>query len=249
MTSPRLVQAQISELRTAIDRLRSLDLAEISIDEIVDQLVIIFRGWRVTLPVFEPGLRLFRGTTRFGDDQPANVTDFSYPPSEICRLNRANREASPLLYCSAGRNAVVFELNPEEGSRLAMIHYETTRRLTANQVGFTDKTFRQLAASRTVPEYGHLNLDSYSDADFLIRDFLSEVFCQEVATHEAWRYKLSAAIAEKLLGRNSERIQGLMYPTIPMWGNADNFALRPDYADRCLRPVYAELLRITKLRL
>jgi hypothetical protein len=39
--------------------------------------------------------------------------------------------------------------------------------------------------------------------------------------------------------------EGLMYPTVAMFGNADNFALRPRVADTHLRPIYAGFLEVT----
>ena len=129
-----------------------------------------------------------------------------------------------MLYCSNDRNTVFFEMKATKGIRLAIIHYETTCPLTVNRIGFTLETFRALDAARAIPDYGRLELEKYTELDHLINDFLSEVFCQQVTEAESYRYKVSAAVAEKLLGENPEPMQGLMYPTVPMWANADNFA-------------------------
>lgn len=240
-------QPSLDAIKKAIAQLRALDLESVTFDELKPPLELIVTGWHVTAPVFDAGLRLFRATARFQNGPPPRVCDFSYPPFELSRLGRANRGGSPLLYCSAARNAVFFEMGVAVGRRLALIRYDTTCPLLVNRIGFTEETFTALQTARVVPDYGRLNIESYTEADHLINDFLSEVFCQRVPDSEAFRYKISAAVAEVLLGEKPEPIQGLMYPTVPMWANADNFALRPRFADRCLQPIYAEYVEVTKV--
>jgi hypothetical protein len=125
--------------------------------------------------------------------------------------------------------------------------YRTTRPLKANHVGYTSTTFELLQSSRAVPDYFTLDAGGYSESADFIRDFLSEVFCQRVTDSETWRYKLSAATAELLLGKNPEPISGVFYPTIPMWGNAENLALRPVWARSHLKPVHAQFVKVTNL--
>ena len=67
---------------------------------------------------------------------------------------------------------------------------------------------------------------------------------------------MSVAIAEKLMPniedppRRDPRIasmQGLIYPTVPMWGNADNLALKPSFVATSLTPIYAEYVEVTEV--
>jgi hypothetical protein len=148
-----------------------------------------------------------------------------------------------MFYCSTHRNPVLFELRPQVGSRIALIHYRTNATLTPNLIGYTDKTFRALKANRRVPDYGTLDIDSYSRADALVKDFLSEVFSQVVPVSEEWRYTLSVAVAEKMT--MGDLIDALIYPAIPMWANSDNLAIEPAFVDRALDAVYAEYLEVT----
>jgi hypothetical protein len=71
------------------------------------------------------------------------------------------------------------------------------------------------------------------------------VFTEAVSEGHEDRYNLSIAVAEKLF--DDPHFGGLLYPTVPMWGNADNFALKPSYVDAFVVPTYAELLEITKI--
>lgn len=150
-----------------------------------------------------------------------------------------------MLYCSTHPAPLFFELHASVGSKLGIIKYETITTLVTNRVGYTPETFDFLKSARIVPDYGVMKVDAYSDVAKLINDFLAEVFCQEVSATEPWRYGLSAAVAEVMLGALTEPINGLLYPTVPMWGNADNIALRPEWSDHGLRPVHAEFVQVT----
>jgi hypothetical protein len=225
-----------------------MDLRSAKVGVIVEMLRPLLRGFRVTLPVIAPGLELFRTTSRFSDPPPT-IWDFWHPPVAVCQLGRANRTGKPMLYCSTAFEPVFYEARPQVGDVLAIIKYETTGNLVANRVGYTPETFALLKATRAVPDYGLLDVHKYSDVGKLVNDFLAEVFCQEVPPAERWRYKISAAVAEVLLGATAAPINDLMYPTVPMWGGDDNVALKPDYALGNLRPVHAQFVRVTDVAL
>jgi hypothetical protein len=95
------------------------------------------------------------------------------------------------------------------------------------------------------PGDGRLNLEAYTRRDSLVNDFLSEVFCEKHDSDGDWRYNLSVAIAEKLIP--DDFFAGLIYPTVPMWGNADNFALKPSFVTTSLTPVYVEYIEVTEV--
>jgi hypothetical protein len=84
------------------------------------------------------------------------------------------------------------------------------------------------------------------DGNKEISQFLSEIFTQQIAQDNTHLYKLTVAVAEKLF--NDDLFDGLIYPTVAMQANADNFALKPRYADRNLRFLKAECLRIDRVR-
>lgn len=111
------------------------------------------------------------------------------------------------------------------------------------RIGYTDAVAEMLGSNRPVPEYGRLGHHQYEEEHALINEFLAEMFTATDPGRKLWRYRLSVAIAEKFLA--AEMVEGLMYPTIAMFGNADNFALRPRFADTHLRPIYSEFLEIT----
>jgi hypothetical protein len=242
----RIKGPSLTELQSLIVAIRDMDLENIEINTIKRLFNRVMDGWKVGVPKFNPGLSLFRARELGSDHKPySHLRDLSYPPAAVATIQRANREHEPLLYCATGRNSLFFELRAQVGSRLAIVHYKTTATLTLNRIGFTPETFKALKSTRKIPDYGQLQVAQYSDRDKVVNDFLSEIFCQPVRGSEKWRYKLSIAIAEILL--NSPLFDGLIYPTIPMFGNMDNLVLKPSYADRYLEPEYAEVLQVVSV--
>jgi hypothetical protein len=232
----------LEELRAAISELRNLDLATATIDDLKDRLIVVFKGWWLSAPVFDPGLQLCRGRQL---DRPAKALgEMSYSPAgAMVADGRASRAGTPLFYASAARAPILFETRATAGIKLCIIHYATTVQLPVMRIGYTPEVAQRHGSERTVPDYGIIDRDRYDEAAHLVNDFLSEVFMAQVSDDEPWRYRLSIAIAEKLLA--ADQVEGIMFPTAAMSANADNFALRPRFVDQHLKPVYAEYLEVT----
>ncbi|MGH6933237.1 MAG: hypothetical protein ACREEE_12480 [Dongiaceae bacterium] len=84
---------------------------------------------------------------------------------------------------------------------------------------------------------------------------LAEEFTRDVPDDQDYRYKLSVAIAERLLGEvivaqreagmpEDLRYAGIIYPTVAMRANADNLALLPEFVDRCLALEQVECISV-----
>jgi hypothetical protein len=231
-------QPSPEEIRRAIADVRSLEPRGARIEEMKDALVPLYTGWMVTAPVFDSGIKLFRG--RELQSPPARLSELAYPPASVAPANRASRQGEPLLYASTAREAVFFELGVSVGKRLAIVHYETTAPLTVMSIGYTEAVAEARRSNRPVPPYGRLNEASWRETDRLVNDFLSEMFTSDQPEKH---YVTTIAVAEKLL--NAEAAGGLLYPTIAMNANADNVALKPAYVDNYLTPTYAEFIQVT----
>jgi hypothetical protein len=232
----------LDALEDAIGQLRATDLRTANIDDFKAQLVVLFTGWWLTTPVFAPGLALCRG--RSMAEPPAALRNMSYPPAQVMTADgRASRRGVPLFYASAARAPVFFETRASVGMKLAIVHYETTADLTLMRIGYTPTVHASHGSTRELPEYGALDIDLYETRAHLVNDFLSEVFMAQMIDGEEWRYRLSIAVAEKLL--DADMVEGILYPSAAMWANADNFALRPRFVDQHLTAVYAEFVQVT----
>lgn len=233
----------IEEVRAAIQRIQAASLRTTSIETLKGLLYPVFRGLEVRVPIFEPGIELFRGVVC--DSRPVHLDGLTYPPRDRATVQRASRARRPVFYCATARAAVPHELHVKVGNTVAIGHFVTIDRLLVNRIGFTEATFRRLASRRVVPDYGRLGAEEYDECRALCEDFLSEVFTGNVPPGFEHRYKLSIAVAEKMF--DDDTFDGFMYPTVPMWANCDNFALKPVYADRSLELTYAEFLRVTAI--
>jgi len=237
----RIDVPSLAETQAAIELLRKADLRDTTVDDLKKPLTTLFKGLQTQCPTFEPGLALFRG--RQCANRPAVLSELWYPPNHVAPMGRANRAGAPVLYCCSSRNPIPFELNLVPGDTVAIICLKTRTPLLVDHVGYTQTAFSRLKANREVPDFTRLEPDQYGDRNALVHDFLAEVFCQRVERAEEWRYRISVAVAEKLLP--SSPFAGLMYPTMQMSGNVDNAALLPAWADRFLAPLYVEYWEIT----
>jgi hypothetical protein len=223
----------------AMAKIDAADLATVTIDALVEMLTPVFTGYRVPVPKFEAGVRLYRAR-RY--DKPQRLDELWYPHESNVGLGRANREHMPMLYCSTAREAPFFELRCNLGQMVAVVELETTQKMLLNNVGYTKTTFDQLGSSRQ-PGWGPIQGERVDEPDNnLVAEYLARKFAELVPSGEEFRYKLTAAISEKFA--RPEPFDGLLYPALQMRGNADNVALKPRYADVALRFKRAQHARV-----
>src|SRR5690242_20839637 len=80
-------------------------------------------------------------------------------------------------------------------------------------------------------------MDEVSEENLTVRNFFAEQFCQKISNQNPEVYKLTIAIAEKHYFESinsanpnyTEGFNALLYPTIAMRGNGDNFAIKPSF--------------------
>jgi RES domain len=225
---------------TAIAAIRALDLQSATIEEILDLLTPIFRGYLVEAPRFQPGITLFRSRIC---DKPSHISALLAPPPQITKLGRVNREGKLVLYCCTSREVPFFESRPVEGQTVAIVRWITTAPLLVNHVGYTEAAFSTLLSNRKQASWGPRAITQLNEP---VSAFLAEVFTQIVPRGSEYKYKLSVAIAEKLF--LDDKFDGLLYPTVAMRANADNFALKLRYAREHLQFERAEYARIDGVR-
>jgi hypothetical protein len=131
------------------------------------------------------------------------------------------------------------------------MEFDLTEPLTLTRVGYTQEAFDRLRASRAIPDWFEFDPTQYSDGDGLLNDFFSEVFSQVVPADRSWEYKLSVAISERMMGmeKPDEPVNGMAYPTVPMFGDADNLVIRESFARAGLRPVRVAYIEVAEPRL
>lgn len=233
------------EMGRLVDVLRATDLKTANFDWLKKTLMRLSKGLVLDVPIYHSGLSLYRA--RRCKTRPALTSELGYPPaSKVGSYGRANKPRQPMFYLNTQRNAVFFEMNPGPGDLLAVSHWTTVDKLLVFPVGYSDRVFQEKTSNRSKPRLGpgdHPLLMHPSNR--YLEDFFAVEFTKEVPNDEPWRFKISAALAETRL--SPQRVDGVMYPTVAMRANSDNFALRPSSAKK-LKLLKAEFVQIDKVK-
>ncbi len=249
----------IKKLHSQIDSL--------SIDEIKAIVDPYQRGIKIVSPVIAANSFFYRGrffNTGFKKTDPIKISDLSYRKTGV-PAGRANRENSPVFYCSDVKEIVFYELNVSEGAEFILSNWQNTATLIVSNIGYTESVFKGMGSTRICPKWGKredgidtFSLDllseeemaaklkkiSDSDPHFEIRAFYNNEFMREDKSF----YKLTTAIAEQHLGEIQDsalRFGGIIYPTVRMAANGDNVAILPWYVDRHLVFKGASHIKVT----
>jgi len=244
----KVVPSSLAEVQAAIARIRALDLHNATVDEIKEMLFQLLKGYNVVAPFLPAGLSLHR-LRLFPSEKPANLSQIGAPLAHLIQKNqRCNRSGESLFYCSTARSATFFELHVQAGEKAVLSTWRTTRQFIVNKVGYTHGAFSTLGSTRDCPTWkAGPNPRAETEANRSVDQFLADAFTADVWPGEEDRYKLTIAVSEKLLHGANFSFDGLLYPTIPMQGNADNIALTPTFVSSGLEFVRAEFLQVTRI--
>lgn len=247
-SSVPVTPSTFTEVRATLETIAELDLRVVTIDEIKALLVPLWKGHIFVAPTIPSGLNLYR-LRLFGEDKPENISEIGAPPPACIQENqRCNRRGESLFYCSTAVNAPFFELHVQVGQKLVLSTWKTTKQLLVNRVGYTRSVFQALRAARECPEWlADPKPEVMTEAGRVIDEFLAAKFTMDVQPGDEHIYKLTAAFGEKLLHGANFSFDGLLYPTVPMWGNADNLTLTCATVSSALRFSRAQYLQITKI--
>jgi hypothetical protein len=134
---------------------------------------------------------------------------------------------------------------------MAISRWEVTRPVLLNTVGY-HPSVRKKYNSSAEPQSWELPPDNYrKPAHRLIWKFFAEEFSRPVPVGSEDLYRVTVAIAERLLGFSPRgrptidsgewispegpiRFGGILYPTLAMRANGDNVAILPEVIDTCL---------------
>jgi hypothetical protein len=253
-----------------------LRLQELEIDEIYALINPLLSGALISTPVIPSGTVLFRGrpfTNTFNKTRGITVSELSYPPPAFTKLGRINRPNQPFIYCSAAQEVIYYEISGlSAGEELVLSHWRAKDPMLIHNIGYTQFVFDRLGAKRPLPvwtgDWQHRRLEIPDeqlvreaeshllphDENGRLQEALGSAFMSDVGDNEAYKYKLTVAIAEaflhrpwsahKIVGSQPQRFCGVLYPTVRMAANGDNLALRPECVDAHLEFVKAKHMRI-----
>lgn len=236
---PSITRAFIDDLRMQVD---SLEIAEIK-----QRISARMTGRTVAAPEVAAGTFVYRARRVDDSFHPSRsicLRDLSYPPAAMCRAGRLNRQGYPLFYASTSKSPLLFELGAEPGEEFVFSIWRMTASPMLSSLGYTSAVFSTLGATREAPSFLPAR-DNASTDD--VDDLLSELFAERVPSEKYSHYKVTAAIAElhyELLEGGAQQFAGVLYPSVAMWANGDNVALRPWFVAANLKWTKALHIRV-----
>ncbi len=226
----------LKQIQDIIEEIRRLDLEVVDIDIIKEKLKPLFKGYTLRAPIYEPGLKLYRG--RVCNEKPNNIKDMTYPPAKlITKYQRVNRPGQSVFYCCADRRVPFSECFAKTGDRFILSRWKTVSRLFVNNIGYLNDNIMGLQPK---------SLDELKEANRLIRNFIDEEFTKNVNEGEEYLYKITIALAEKHF--SDDIFNGLLYPSIAIKARSDNLALKPHYVDKNLMIEKVEFIQIVSVK-
>ncbi|MFI4957383.1 MAG: hypothetical protein ACHQAX_09285 [Gammaproteobacteria bacterium] len=233
-----------------INEINRINLRTIDINHLKQKIVQLFRGYAHTRMNIIPGEAIFYRSIPYSH-KPQTTDRLSYPnPKKVkVSLRRANLEDQPVFYCSKDPRPTFFELELSPGDTVVLSEWHLTSDIWVSNIGYTSEVFTRLGSDRYCPNLtpsDQRHPREASRSNIRIEEFLKEKFTEHVAPGNEHLYKLTAVIAGNLLTPDPENIfkLGLMYPSLAMHGNADNYALNPDLADKHLQIKRAWWLKV-----
>ncbi|MBD1567611.1 hypothetical protein [Vibrio sp. S12_S33] len=237
------VKLNSRNIRDAISRLEKMELSKISKEDLRKVLDRLMSGYKVEAPRYEAGLDIFRARIC---EKPGTIGECSYPPAQYVKeRGRANDVNQSMFYGSNYRGVPLFELRCEPGDKIALSHWRTTAPLVLNHIGFTEETEERLGSNRSLPAiYDFVKkTNNFNDLNEMVHEYLGFMFSKPLDGEEDQAYyKLTSTISDMMM--QSEHINGLMFPTNQMFGNAENIILKPEYVEQSMDFISVEYIEV-----
>lgn len=210
-----------------INQLGRIKSPNVPIEYVREKLEILLTGFAHTSIVIAPAWGKLHRAVKYGE-KPKFIKNLWYPPKERAGLSRANLSQNPMFYCSGNPMAIFYELGLKPGDMVATTKWKLKDEILVSPLGYTADAFRRLNASRAcpivVPE-DKKHMRELDKTNIRIFEFIHDLFTKIVSPGDEYIYKLTAIIAEFFL--TLEPDCGVVYPSIAMRANAENFALTP----------------------
>jgi hypothetical protein len=211
----------------------------------------------LSTPTPNPELKFYRVRAREEIHDVSSVREYSYPPSNYCKKNRANLPGHPVFYCSLNPLIALLETIRNNELDVDKEYCLTMWTLKEREKPFIFTPFIYHVENE---DYQHLSgniltsklKESLKDSPYaeesesvrLILEYLSSSF---VADDEK-NYTISSFIGHSHLYMPFHaRTDLFIYPSIQSSKKAVNIAINPNTVDESLMMKYLLILNVTKL--
>lgn len=230
-----------------IQALGKADLLRVSISYLRDQVSLLFKENIHTGIEISPNWGKLHRAVKY-KELPLTTDRLSYPihsNETPVSLGRANLPKKPVFYCSANPAATFFELNLQPTETVVLSTWSINDWIKIFPLGYTDETFKELCSNRECPlviPRWERHKNELKPENKRVNDYFDRIF---MVKDRQENFKLSAVIAEQFLMSDLEC--GLVYPTVAMRANAENFALTTQLVDKKLALESAKWFRVDKV--
>jgi hypothetical protein len=249
----RLRKKSFVSLLSTISRARSMDVAELSPEEVDHRIGSIMDGYRtVTITAQMNGL--YRARKNIGDEPWPSTADLWYPPATaVLNRGRFNEPGTSVFYACNRAASAIYEIHPNVGDVTTLLVAHSRRapfaelncahigleRSLAPEIGFVPRN-RML---RTNPRFqAMLTHYGISQKWLLVDNFLSEMATTMFTpSEEQDKYKITNSIGRNLF--KIPNVHALNYPSVASKLVSLNLCLPPEIADQNFKPAEAWMIR------
>lgn len=229
------------------------ELAQIDDKELKNRLQKFLEGYKTTgikLPIGSYVYRARPVNEDFSKNRPIHFSELHMPPPHRTTRQRLNQAGAPIFYSGIAWEGLPYELRSKKGEHLITSSWRLKEEALIIAVGYTKSALQALGCARAQPEWarGEGFAEGANDPN-CDKDFLGEMLTRPAKENPDEVYRLTSTMASVLLGRVEGKdnvLAGLIYPTVAMFGNGDNFAFAPWFAQRGLEFAGAREFKIAE---
>lgn len=201
----------------------------------------ILNEYQHTTPIIEPSMNKFKLHRAIKyNEKPLNISFLGCPPPHLVKIGRANYPNQPVFYCCGDPRGTFFELDIKPGDTVVLSKWDLVEEIILEPLGYTDEIFSKLDSDRKCPRVipeEYLVCNNKNPTNKLINKFLNEKF----TAIDSNSYYITVAIAAYFM---KKQFNGVVYPSIAMMANAENFALTKATAETKLKIASAKWFRV-----
>jgi len=214
------------------------------LDELVTAVKAVHLGCAVKMISVCPGKRVFRAVRI--TEPPIHQSRISYPPNQVVQLpGRANEVGQSVFYASMADDpgpdarsnilACLWESRAREEDLFAIGEWQVIEELVLYPFGFQAPEMREMIRGNQ----SWIRESEPAEVMSLINAWESGVFTRVVNPGDESQYRMGVALTKYAFGLRAEmgetdRVSGIVYPSVPTRLNSDNICLTPEAADNGL---------------
>lgn len=230
---------ELSKLISKLNRIDFDDVDFMEIREIINKLFIKSS----IVPVINIGVDKFIFRVRKNpESKPVHVNELKHPPKQyVTGYQRCNEPSNPIFYAATNRKSAILETDVNVDDIIYISQWRVSEDFACNSLLLIEN-----------------NDFTYPEHQYQLNTFIETVFTHPVHSTFSNKYKITAAIADKLMNNYSKSDDiykiskkgsvGLIYPSVKNIGKSYNIALKPHIANNKLHLMHIIEAKVLEVR-